>query len=322
MKQLLARYQRTLAMLAVFVVAMAVAHAQRPAAAPPPSEAEQLFGPSPATDIGASSAAAPVGAPQPAPTPVRTTGSYTPISVENGGVITGTVRLASRGSPWPVERGKDEHACGGSALTERMIVGPDGRTLANSLVWLADIGKGKAWEGEFAQGPDERTALLDQKACVYVPHVLVVRTGTQLGLKNSDAAEHNIHAYYRDFKTTQINLMTAANSFTPEAADAYIQDAGKYLVKCDIHPWMSGYVHAFPHPYYALTGKDGTFRIENVPPGTYTLACWHEGMQEKPQMGTGGIAGYDYGPDFETSIQITVEAGGTVSHEFIVPNPR
>ncbi|MDJ0974921.1 MAG: carboxypeptidase regulatory-like domain-containing protein [Planctomycetota bacterium] len=326
MKALLARYQRTLAMLAVFVAAMVIAVVAKPPAAPAADEAERMLGPTPATDIvtgdaGAAEVEAPVKKPTPKPTASK---GYTVEAVENGGTIQGVVRLAAAATPWQVERGKDKHACGeGSSLTERMIVGDDGRTLANTVLWLADISKGKAWTGDFAKGPDERTALLDQVKCIYVPHILVVRTETQLALKNSDPAEHNVHAYFRDFKTTQLNLMTAANILVPEAADAYIEKAGKYIVKCDIHSWMSGYVHAFAHPYYAVTGKDGRFEIKDVPPGTYTLVCWHEGMQEKPLLGgDGGIAGYDYGPDFETSVSITVEAGKTATRDFTVPNPK
>ncbi len=314
-------------MLAVFVVAMAIAHVARPATPAGAGAAERLFGPSPATDItdaGAGDGEESGGAKLPPPPPPRTTKGYRVKAVESGGSIRGVVRLAARAAPWQVQRGKDKHACGeGAGTTERMIVGADGRTLANCVVWIADISEGKDWSGVMAKGPDDRTALLDQKACVYLPHVLVVRTGTQVELRNSDAAEHNVHAYFRDFKTTQINLMTAANSFVPAAADAYIEKAGKYLVTCDIHSWMSAHIHAFPHPYWAVTGEDGAFEIKDVPPGTYTLVCWHEGMQERPQLGgDGGIVGYDYGPDYETSQLITVEAGKTAIHDFTIPNPK
>lgn len=253
---------------------------------------------------------------------VKRGGKYTVVEVANGGTIKGTVTFASRPEIWTVEYNKDQEKCQHESYpTERVIFDEDTLGVANCVVYLADITKGKDWEGEFAKGEDERAALLDQIECRYIPHVQVVRPMTQLQIKNSDPAEHNVHAYYRDFKTTQFNQMTGANSFWPEIGAAYLEKQGTYIMKCDVHAWMSGYVLVLPNPYYAVTKKDGMFELTNVPPGQYVLLCWHEGMKEVPQLGSGGISGYDYGDPVEVTQEVTVEAGKTVEANFTLETP-
>ena len=281
-------------------------------------------------EIGKADAVGPKKAPKKTPrkTTKKTTkkvkkaGKYTVVEVANGGTIKGKVTFASRPEIWTVEYNKDQEQCKHESFpTERVIFDEQTLGVANCVVYLADITKGKDWEGEFAKGEDERVALLDQIECRYVPHVQVMRPMSQLQIKNSDPAEHNVHAYYRDFKTTQFNQMTGANSFWPEIGAAYLEKAGTYIMKCDVHAWMSGYVLVLPNPYFAVTKKDGVFELSNVPPGKYVLLCWHEGMKEVPQLGSGGISGYDYGPPVEKTQDVSVEAGKVVEANFTLEAP-
>lgn len=253
----------------------------------------------------------------------KTSGKYKVIAVSDGGTISGTVKFKSKPVLWDVDYNKDQEKCGhASYKTERVIFDEATLGVANCVVYLADISKGKDWTGALAQGPDERAMLLDQVNCRYVPHVMVLRPETQLQIKNSDDAEHNVHGYFRDFKTTQFNQMTAANSRMNEIGAAYLEKVGEYIVKCDVHAWMSGYVHVIPNPYWVVTAKDGKFELKDVPPGTYTVVCWHEGMREIPQMsGGGGISGYDYGPSIEETQKVTVEAGATKTVDFALATP-
>jgi plastocyanin len=148
-----------------------------------------------------------------------------------------------------------------------------------------------------------------------------VRAETQLVVKNSDPVEHNIHGYKTSELSTQFNFGTAPKVTMSEVAEAFLEDAAKYIVKCDIHPWMSAYVHAVKHPYYAITNESGEYSLENVPPGTYRVVCWHEGMIGTPVTKDNDIVGFNYSKDVEVEKTATVEASKEVVVDFEVPAP-
>ena len=96
-----------------------------------------------------------------------------------------------------------------------------------------------------------------------------------------------------------------------------LEKAGNYILNCDIHLWMTGYIRAVPHPYFAVTGADGSYTLTNVPPGEYRIGCWHEGMVLKMETTGKDITGYKYSDDFELPVQtVTVPAEGTVEVNF------
>ncbi len=320
MPDFVARNKRMFAALGVFLLAMVIAHlAKKDDAAS--AAGDPMFGPTPQVELtDRTKTSTPVDTTPKRPTRQTPTG-YEEVEVADGGSVSGTVKLEKKPTLWTLKRDKDQDkGCGHEpGPTERVVVGSDGTSLANSVVYLESIARGKAWTGELAKGPEERTALLDQKGCVYVPHILPVRVETQVGLKNSDVAEHNVHTY-NAAGNTEVNQMTPGESFLPEVASAYVEKPGAYSVKCDIHPWMNGYIWAFHHPYWAITGPDGKFEISGIPPGTYTLVCWHEGMEERAEAAGGSIS-YKYSPDIEKRATITVTAGGKVTQDFTLPAP-
>lgn len=119
--------------------------------------------------------------------------------------------------------------------------------------------------------PDE-PAKLDQQGCTYVPHVLGVRVGQPVQVTNSDPTAHNVHAAAsanRQVNTGQpFQGMRYTHSFSaPEIMVPF---------KCDIHPWMLAWVGVVPHPYFAVSGKEGRFELKDLPPGNYTVEAWHE----------------------------------------------
>ncbi|MGB7156726.1 MAG: c-type cytochrome [Tepidisphaeraceae bacterium] len=131
--------------------------------------------------------------------------------------------------------------------------------------------------GAFA--PLTTPAVLDQKGCMYQPHVLAAQVGQPFVIKNSDPFLHNVHslaAVNEAFNFGQPNKDPGKNIGSMKAAE-------QFRVKCDVHPWMSAYVQIFDHPFFAVSKADGAFAIENVPPGTYKLTAWHEkfGTQQK-----------------------------------------
>jgi hypothetical protein len=119
--------------------------------------------------------------------------------------------------------------------------------------------------------------VLDQKGCRYTPHVLGVQVGQPLEVLNSDPTLHNVHALptaNREFNTGQpLAGMKHTHRFSTREV--------MVPFKCDVHPWMRAFIGVLDHPYFGVTTADGTFRLEGLPPGTYTVEAWHEtlGMQ-------------------------------------------
>jgi hypothetical protein len=276
------------------------------------------------------SAAAAVAVLLAAPTPAPAAGkAYKVVEVKDGGTIRGVVRISEVPTLLKVSVFKDnEKGCGDKERdTERLIAGDD-RALGNAIVYLKSIDAGKDWP-EKARSED-RTGTIDQHGCKYVPHVQWVRKETQMVVLNSDGADHNIHAYRGSLADTQFNISSAPGSKQEDNAGAFLEQPAKYIVKCDIHPWMSAYVHAVDHPYYDVTSakaetgrKAGEFVLENVPPGTYVVVLWHEGMLETPVVADGKIAAYSYSPDVEMEKpDVKVEAGKTATVDFEVAAPK
>ncbi len=258
---------------------------------------------------------------KPGPSRKPSRGKYKEIEVANGGTIKGVCKFDKAPTPLkPVPVSKDVAPCKHEQHpSERMVFDAGKLTVKNCFVFLRDIGEGKKWTGEMAKS--ERSAMLDQVECMYVPHILPVRDKTQLNVKNSDAVVHNIHGYRETLQTTQFNFFTQANSVEMDTGDAYLKKAAKYIMGCDVHPWMNAYVMVIKHPYFFVTDMDGAYTLDDVPPGDYEIVCWHEGMQEVPQMKAGEISGYDYGPDIEVVKKVTVSAGGTSEVDFAIPAP-
>lgn len=240
--------------------------------------------------------------------------------VKDGGTIAGTITLDGDGPHGvaPIVLMKEVEKCGHKEhASERVVMDEATRGLANCVVLIENITKGKDWP-EAMRGKDRR-AVLDQKDCKYVPHVMVCREKTQLEVRNSDPAEHNINGSYKG--TQKFNFFTAVGSEPLAPGAARLTGAGKYTVKCDIHPWMNAIIHAVKNPYFAVTDAKGKFEIKDIPPGKYKLWVWHESMKETPVRVGGEISGYTYGPDFETRKTLEVKAGATTTADFKVPLP-
>jgi plastocyanin len=163
---------------------------------------------------------------------------------------------------------------GKDVFAEDLIVAED-TAVANVLVYVKSGHKDKG------AAPKE-AAVLDQKGCLYHPHVLVVQTGQTLTVKNSDDTMHNIHSVPKINPEFNEGQGKAGMSFdrtfnTPEIG---------IFVKCDVHKWMGAWLHVLDHSYWALTGPDGKFTIKGLPAGTYELEVWHEklanGKESKP----------------------------------------
>ena len=159
----------------------------------------------------------------------------------------------------------------GQIREEWALVSEDGG-LANVVVYL---------EGAPASSGRERErVVLDQVNCQFVPHVLAVQVGQPLVATNSDLEFHNVHYTPEENPSTNFGLETYGQKRTIEFNSPEPQPT---RVKCDVHPWMEAWIGVFAHPFYSVTDAAGSYRIDGVPAGQYTLKAWHErfGMREE-----------------------------------------
>jgi hypothetical protein len=149
------------------------------------------------------------------------------------------------------------------AFAETVLANDNG-TLQNAFVYVKD------GLGALKFPVPQEGVVLDQKACRYHPHVFGIQVGQDLIIRNSDGILHNIHpmpSLNRSFNLGQPKKMDSIKKF--DKVEVMIP------IECDIHDWMLGYVGVLDHPYFSVTGTDGTFKLPNLPPGTYTLEVWH-----------------------------------------------
>jgi len=120
--------------------------------------------------------------------------------------------------------------------------------------------------------PPSEPYLLDQRGCMYAPHVNAIQAGQPVLVRNSDPTTHNVNIRSKKNPPGNKNM---AKGQAPFEYDFELPE-NEILVKCDIHPWMGAQLHVSEHPWFAITGPDGTFRIPDVPPGKYTVEAIHE----------------------------------------------
>src|SRR6202795_1993393 len=124
-------------------------------------------------------------------------------------------------------------------------------------------------------------ASVDQRNSVFIPHTIVIMRGTTVDFMNSDQVAHNVYwPSINGDKKLRHNLTVVSPS---QKKSFQFNDLGAAQTLCNFHPDMVAYVVVVPTPYFALTGNDGTFTIQSVPPGTYTLKTWSEGGKTTTQ---------------------------------------
>lgn len=208
--------------------------------------------------------------------------AYESVPVTNGGTIVGTVKIKGQVPVMgTLAVSKDQATCGQHVADETILI--NGGMIQNVVVSIEGITAGKK--------ADKGTPSLSNKNCRFVPHVQTVQVGARLSIDNADPVLHNTHGHYEGGRTA-FNLALPRQDVQIKKR---IKKAGVISLKCDAgHTWMSAYLHAFKHPYHAVTGKEGAFSISDIPPGSYTLSIWHEKLVSK-------------------KIEVVVEAGKTTT---------
>lgn len=196
----------------------------------------------------------------------RPTGAYEVVPVNGGGAIRGNVRFAGDvPTPTTMVITKDPDVCGHEKVAGDLLVSPSTRGIKNVVVRLRDVPQGKPL-------PKSETVRLRQKECEYSPRVAIFPAGSRVRIENEDGILHNTNT------RSEINRsFTVAQPGFRRIFEKRIEEPEMPIrIRCDVHSWMTAWWVVQEHPYYDLTDAEGSFNLNDVPPGTYTLEAWHE----------------------------------------------
>jgi hypothetical protein len=211
----------------------------------------------------------------------------TPLDPDRAGTIAGSVTLTGPPPPMkPIVMSDPQCA---ARHPQAVVTGDalvhDGK-VENAFVYV------KEGLGARTFAVPDAPLTIDQAGCLYAPHVAGARTCQPIEFLNSDALLHNVRGTPRRSSPWNFGLPVKGSERTlrVEQPEVMIE------LRCDVHPWMRGYLGVLDHPYFAVTRADGRFALPAVPAGDYVVAAWHErfGLQEArvtvPAGGTGEVA--------------------------------
>jgi plastocyanin len=205
--------------------------------------------------------------------PVSSMAAYQGGDVKDGGSISGTVKFKGTApAPKKVDVSKDKEVCGKTPKFDESLIVSNGN-LVNAVITITDITKGKKMEVQ--------KVTLDQKGCDYHPHVLAFPAGSTVEILNPDGILHNIHSFSK--VNTPFNM---AQPKFKKSMEVKIEKPETIEVRCDVHGWMEGWLVPTANPYFAVTDNSGTFKLTDVPPGTYTVEVWHQKLGKTTQKVT------------------------------------
>ena len=213
------------------------------------------------------------------------------LQISSAADVTGKITL--KGTPPPEKPITLDAVCGKmqpDGIKTRFYVVGDGGALANVFVYIKEGAKASEATGA---GPT-----LDQVGCQDLPYVMGVQTGQKFKIRNSDATLHNVHATPKANKEFNFAQVTKGqeNERAFEKAEVLVR------MKCDVHPWMFAYVGVVDHPYFAVTGADGSFKLSGVPAGKYTVEAFHMkagSLTEEITVGADGKVTADFTFDYK-----------------------
>jgi plastocyanin len=184
------------------------------------------------------------------------------------GDISGTIKFEGTSPKMPRIRMNADPVCDrlhkAPVVSDEVVVNGNS-TLRNVLIYVKDGLKPRKYDDP------KKSVEFDQIGCQYTPHVVGLQTGQELVVVNSDPTLHNVHSLSKE--NPQFNVaqpkkgMRLTKTFDkPEV----------FKVKCEVHTWMGAYIGVFANPFFAVSGDDGSFSLERLPAGEYTIEAWHE----------------------------------------------
>lgn len=226
------------------------------------------------------------------------------LALAPGGAGAGSVlgEVVFRGdppAPATVEVLKDHEACGTTVPADALVVDPATRGVPHTVVSV---------EGLASPPAVGREARLENRRCRFVPRVLAVQVGTELLVANADPVLHNLRAWLD--RRAVLNVVQPTQG---QVTERTIKRTGAMTLTCDTHPHMAGAIVTFEHPFFAVTDGAGRFRIDGVPPGTYTVRAWHEGWRIVQRDAQGRLT---YEPAYVLAREVRVPGEGQVRVRF------
>ena len=210
-----------------------------------------------------------------------------------GSTVTGRVKFEGTApKPVTINMAADptcvkEHP--GKMTSQDIVEGNDG-SVENVVVFVSSGLQNRSFD------VPQEPVTIEQKGCMYTPHVIALRANQKIDVVNQDKTAHNIHP-------TPTNNREW-NKFQPPGSpleETFARQEIAIPVRCNVHPWMRGYIAVFNNPFFAVTGKDGAFNLSGLPPGEYTIQAWHE------KLGT-------------LTQKVTIAAGESRNLDFIFKN--
>lgn len=196
-------------------------------------------------------------------------GDFTVVDEATAGTISGAINFTGTPPEPELIQMDAEPTCqqlyDEGPFTQEVIVNDNG-TLANVFVYVKS-----GLEGMSFPTPSE-PVVLDQQGCRYIPHVLGVQVDQPITIRNSDPVLHNIHPEPSNSRPFNVSQPTEGM----ETERTFSAQEIMVPVECDVHGWMQAYIGVVEHPYFSVSGEDGSFEIANLPPGDYVVEAWHE----------------------------------------------
>jgi len=184
------------------------------------------------------------------------------------GSISGTIKFEGKGPKMkPLRIDADPICVANNEVSPRRewLILDENNGIKNVLVFVTE-----GLNNEYT--PPEEPVIIDQKGCVYKPHVMGIMAGQQLDILNNDGTLHNIHALPKVNKEFNKSQPRSKKKLSVK----FEKPEAPFKIKCDVHPWMGAYIGVFDHPCYSVSANDGTFEISGLNPGTYIIEAWHE----------------------------------------------
>ena len=185
-----------------------------------------------------------------------------------GGSITGTITFEGKAPKMkPLKVDADPICVANNEIEPKKewLILDENKGVKNVLVFIT--------EGlNIDYSPPEEPMVIDQKGCIYSPHVVGIMAGQQLDILNNDGTLHNIHALPKVNK----EFNKAQPRSKKKLSVKFEKPEAPFKIKCDVHPWMGAYIGVFDHPCFSVSGDDGTYIISDLKPGEYVIEAWHE----------------------------------------------
>lgn len=207
---------------------------------------------------------------------------YRPVAIAGGMTLAGTVSihqpngdsLEPARSDSVVAITRDRQICGDSANVRELDA--NAGVLRNALVWIDGITSGKPL-------PELRRDRLTIHNCRFEPRVLAVPLGSTINVFSRDRIEHDAR-FFREGAGEPVDFVRTFNAGSVVPSEKIAKEAGIVEVRSTLRPWARGFIAVFNHPYYAVTDDKGSFAIDGLPAGTYTVKVWHEGLSKPTEQ--------------------------------------